>query len=346
MLAKRDFGSLSKRQKNALMRHFLFVVAAPDWIMKYACRQWPVDASEDRPKLILKSQTVLLTYQGDWGLLDLGPDLPLNPTTSQLTAYVRALPEAKALWTAFSLYGRDLAVDLHAPAYACCLEICMKTFEQEKVLRLHADVYMRNEVQEIRTENQLRLRFKHADPHLKDILWGKKTARSNWAGAYYCLAPKLGSLYQCGSVERFKDFPVDPSWVFNKVEAEKMAYQEAKTELIRCGKGLVRRLADLECWHRNRQDLLVHDMVQSAQTASRESLQKIPRMARRDGVVGLGNEAHAATQEGPGPEWPILYREDGVRARIVHESKMEHFQGKMKHFRGKGPGEGSVPWLQ
>ena len=106
---------------------------------------------------------------------------------------------------------------------------------------------------------------------------GQEDREVELGGAYYCLAPKLGSFYQCGSVERFKDFPVDPSWVFNKVEAEKMAYQEAKTELIRCGKGLVRRLADLECWHRNRQDLLVHDMVQSAQTASRESLQeKIP----------------------------------------------------------------------
>ena len=242
--------------------------------MKFACCQWPCDASEDRPRLVLKSHTVLLTYQGDWGLLELGPDLPPNPTTGQLTAYVQGLPEAEALWTAFSSYAHDLAADLHAPSYACCLEICLKTFEQEKLLRLHAHVYMRNEVQEVRSEHQARLRFKHSDAHLKDTLWGKKTARSNWAGAYYCLAPKLGSLYQRGSVERFKDFPVDPSWVFNLVEAEKMAYWEAKTELIRCGKGLVRRLADLECWHQNRQNLLVHDMVKSAQAASREQLQK------------------------------------------------------------------------
>ena len=256
MLAKRDFGSLSKQQTNALMRHFLFVAAAPDWIMKFACRQWPVDAGEDRPRLILKSHTVLLTYQGDWGLLELGPDLPPNPTTGQLTAYVQALPEAEALWTAFSSYACDLAADLHAPAYACCLEICVKTFEQEKLLRLHAHVFMRSQVRRIRSGNRVRLRFKDSDPHLMDTLWVKKSSRSNWAGAYYCLAPKLGLLYQCGSVERFRDFRIDPSWVLRMFKAEKLPWlQEAKTELIRCGKGLVRQLTDLECWHRNRQDL-------------------------------------------------------------------------------------------
>ena len=197
--AKRDFGSLSKRQKNALVRHFLLVADAPFWVVDFSCRQWPVDASEQRPRLILKSHTILLTYQGDWGLLELGPDLPPNPTTSQLTAYVQALPQAKALWTAFSSHACDLAGDLRAPAYACCLEISLRSFEKEKLLRLHGHLYMRNEVQEIRSENQVRLRFKHCDPHSKDTLWGKKTARSNWAGAYYCLAPKLGSLYQFGS---------------------------------------------------------------------------------------------------------------------------------------------------
>ena len=64
--------------------------------------------------------------------------------------------------------------------------------------------------------------------------------------------------------------------MFNLLEAEKMAHWEAKTELIRCGKGLVRRWADLECLSPNREELLVHDMFKRAQETSRQQLQKFP----------------------------------------------------------------------
>ena len=61
------------------------------------------------------------------------------------------------------------------------------------------------------------------------------------------------------------------------VESGKIAYEDAKGQLVRCGKGLVRRLADLECWHRSKQELLVNEMVSAAQAASRAHLQPFPR---------------------------------------------------------------------
>ena len=88
---------------------------------------------------------------------------------------------------------------------------------------------------------------------------------------------KLGSVFRHGSIECFRDFPIGPSWIFNMVESGKIAYAEARAELVRCGKGLVRRLADLDCWHQARQEMLVHDMVSAAQKASRGQLQKFPR---------------------------------------------------------------------
>ena len=61
------------------------------------------------------------------------------------------------------------------------------------------------------------------------------------------------------------------------VEGAKILYQEARRELIKCGKGLVRRLADLECWHKSKQEMLVEEMVSKAQAASRAHLQEFPR---------------------------------------------------------------------
>ena len=67
-----------------------------------------------------------------------GPNLPLNPTTDQLTEHVREMQEAQALWKAFTVFAGELVADLHAPSWACCLEICLRTFEDEKQLRSHA----------------------------------------------------------------------------------------------------------------------------------------------------------------------------------------------------------------
>ena len=78
-------------------------------------------------------------------------------------------------------------------------------------------------------------------------------------------------------MQRFRDFPIDPSWLPNMVESGKIAYEEAKLELVRCGKGFVRRLADLECWHQSRQLMLVREMVLAAQASSRAYLQQFPR---------------------------------------------------------------------
>ena len=77
---------------------------------------------------------------------------------------------------------------------------------------------------------------------------------------------------------RFSVFEIFQSTLldFNMIESGKIAYLDARAELIRCGKGLVRRIADLDCWHKNKQEMLRRDMVAAAQKASRAQLQAFP----------------------------------------------------------------------
>ena len=96
---------------------------------------------------------------------------------------------------------------------------------------------------------------------------GQKVGKANWVRPHYCLAPKLDSVFSHGSIQRFRDFPVDPFCVFNMVAAGKIAYEEAKAESVWCGKGFVRRLSDLECWHKNRQEMLIREMGDAVQAA-------------------------------------------------------------------------------
>ena len=61
------------------------------------------------------------------------------------------------------------------------------------------------------------------------------------------------------------------------IEGNKNSYQNARSELISCGKACSRRLADLDCWHRNRTAMLVNARVEAVQKALRSLLQPFQR---------------------------------------------------------------------
>ena len=192
-LGRKDYQSLSQRQKNILLRHFLHRSSAPAWVFDFAVRAWPCDICEKSEEPILRAQTCFLTYQGDWGVVETPSTLPEDVLCQELTMAVREMPEAQGLWAEFLAFAETLAKDLQATSWACCQEICLQTWEEQRQLRLHFHLFMKSDVKQMRCKSRQRLRFQGADPFLKDTMWGKKVFKSNWAGAYYCLAPKKGS---------------------------------------------------------------------------------------------------------------------------------------------------------
>ena len=262
--------------------------------------------------MILKTHTCLLTYQGDWGVLDVDHNVVQGLRSDQLTVYVRESEQAQSVWQTFLTFAENLAADLHAPSWASCLEICLKTFEEQQQVRVHLHLFLKSEVQQLRCTCARKLQFKYSDPHVKDTLWGKKVARANWAGAYYCLAPKRGSVFRHGTIRSFIDFPIDPSWIFNMIEGEKIDYHAARGELIQCGKGLVRRLADLDAWHKAKQERLVEEMVSKAQASSRAQLQKFPRWPLVDAWLVAATKP-LQPRKMLGLAGPATYRQNSIR---------------------------------
>ena len=55
-----------------------------------------------------------------------------------------------------------------------------------------------------------------------------------------------------------------------------MDYQNARSELIHCGEGLVHRLADLDCCGQAKSERLVNELVSKVQASSRAQLQHFP----------------------------------------------------------------------
>ena len=70
--------------------------------------------------------------------------------------------------------------------------------------------------------------------------------------------------------------------VFNLVECQKISYEDARKELIKGGKGLCRRLKDLECWHDQSERLSLESHVLAVQTRIRANLQDVPRVPEID----------------------------------------------------------------
>ena len=70
-----SFQVLSPSAKAELVRGFLDATAAPDWLREWAVERWHLHRCGKSPQL--HSKTVLLTYQGDFGLVPVENYLPL-----------------------------------------------------------------------------------------------------------------------------------------------------------------------------------------------------------------------------------------------------------------------------
>ena len=83
---------------------------------------------------------VLLTYNGPWGIIPHG-NLQHTCSEEELVQYVRRLPCALDLWDRFQNFVRGAADNVGASTYGMCFEICLETWKEKHVLRLHAHVF-------------------------------------------------------------------------------------------------------------------------------------------------------------------------------------------------------------
>ena len=80
-----------------------------------------------------------------------------------------------------------------------------------------------------------------------------------------------------GSHERFKQFPVNPDWVFSVVEKDKMTFEDALTEVVSCVRGCERRVRDLKCWYKHKQEFILAKKVEEDEILARSKLKQFPK---------------------------------------------------------------------
>ncbi len=243
----------------------------------------PRDAN-DGSDVWLRRHDCLLTWNGDWGLVPLSDISRITLTVDEACAVLRSSAKLAALRQEVqeALEAWDETHRFTATAWS--LEISPQTYEQacaaavsrtpqctallpetsrtpdprdpsvgadEPRLRLHLHMYFRwGKKTHIRSANIFA--FKGTVPVKSSIASPSGGRRSNPgnAGLYYVQAPKVGMIEWGGSVEPYADYLVNSDWIFNLVQQRKMAFSDARRELVKSAKCLPTKLSALEVWNK------------------------------------------------------------------------------------------------
>ena len=172
-----------------------------------------------------------------------------STTESSLCGALRAQEEVKDFWRACLRHVQAMLCTLGGHKYSACLEVCLGTWSESGVLRLHMHVCV-----EAAASGQLAL------PSVADLVflgvppqisgkgkWNTTRLRRSCAGSahYYCQAPKRGQLFMERTTQAFSEFPVNPEWVTSLLQAEKLDEDTAWGEYVKTCKNVDHHLGNL-----------------------------------------------------------------------------------------------------
>ena len=266
---------LPKWNKRMVLDHYLTSNNAPQWIREVHTLVWPeLDANQTATPEVKRFQgkSILFTYIGEWGLL---PDIKVALADSdemvrpwkRVVDELRATKKVQDLWAEFEQHCQKLSRFLSDITWVCCMELCMETFRKERRVRLHGHVFLRRATSKMEFHDTMDIiMFREGAPCVSERLGGaSRSVAASWQGAFYCQCPKIGGLFSSGNISPFTGYPVNGDWVFNLVQQDKIEYDDAKELIVRSGRGLARRLQDLNTWRTARTEITSRDYIVAAQ---------------------------------------------------------------------------------
>ena len=259
----------------------------------------------------IQSKSLLLTYQGDFGLF---PDecaavsartpaeaafrgsgslaTNLMHGNRHATAYlhevcakVRATPRYQTLQLQFEQFVTDLAESKFVTAFAWSLEVCSNTLFVDGLVRVHGHVYFHKTDAKIRFRDSAALAFQECRPHVsaRDT-FNRNRSSTTAAGLFYtCCEGKYGQLSFGSSQEPHKDFVVQPQWVLNLLGMGKLSASAARNHMVMQCRDLPRLLCSMDKYVEERRSLSLlrhQDEVQRQLNALKRPFVTIPEVSQ------------------------------------------------------------------
>jgi hypothetical protein len=270
----------SSKERDFLFDLFLKDTGAPPAVTAFLRAQYPSAPKDDAQ--LRNCRSVLLTWNGDWGLCGGIIGKSLSPAEDAVlaadlaAAILREEPSVQELWEEYLSWMTSLAADTGATGWACSLELCTKSLKQKLPCRIHAHAFMKRD-QILAVSSVKRLVFKGSTPYRSEEALGNRVrARGSWCGCYYLQVSKIGSLYVYGNKQPYVDYPVNPGWIFNLLQAGKVTGEIARQEALRTTQGLPRRLADLERWQAEHRQEEMRARVAATQAHLSKAMRPFP----------------------------------------------------------------------
>ena len=320
-----NFGKLTNHDKHLVFQHFLKETEAPQHIHEFVSKAWPATSPQVKSEgYFLYARSVLLTWNGDWGVFVIAGLAP-HAGWRVIVAALQKEVAIDRLWVAFKAHCEKLSDLLGAAHHAFSLELCMKSWEEEAVLRVHGHLYLSAGSDKMKLARGSLAAFKDSIPNKSHKVAAlNNRACSGFAGCYYLLAPKIGLIRNHSNCAAYRDFGVSPEWITNMVQAEKMEFSDARVEMTRCGKGYQRRMAELKAWEAGQKELRLQARVaqeQAYHAANNLAFHSFPRI---DAWLARNMQPHRRRKEILVIEGPSgLGKTEFLKALVGHEACLE-----------------------
>ena len=207
----------------------------------------------------IRTQSTLLTWNGDFGLA--ADPLPAAVDIDDLGAveeYVRALDWVQSLWEHFSAVFTEWSRVHSFAQWAMSLEICTRSLQRERTLRVHFHGWFLQYVLPAIPLSVAQFTYLHSIPHVSSFISVNSRAQNaKWAGCFYVVCPKLGSLFSHSTKEMFVDYTVAPGWVTQMLSAKKISLDVAQDLFVSCVGYVEPNLKALEVIRQHRQRKLI-----------------------------------------------------------------------------------------
>jgi hypothetical protein len=243
---RKVFATLSKAEKTQVAMGFVKVLKAPDYVQSAITSMF----SEADKNSKLYGKTLLLTYNGPWGLLTADGSEFLDTGCLTLDEVVDRLRQDSAtlkVWEEMKNFADDIMQSLQCSDVSCCLEVCTTTLEKETKARCHVHIWLRS-CKRICVKDDIVLVFQGQSPNTSAVMGGivRDTRAASFQGMLYTSRLKLGSVFVHATREPFTGYLVQPSWLMNLLQGQKISFDVCKESVLLSCQNVGRYLKDLE----------------------------------------------------------------------------------------------------
>ena len=245
--------------------------------------------------------SVLLTYIGPYGLLDWEQVDVSKKTSSASTSSCASLPPQTKEEIVFSMTVEEMVValqnnrtvlamaykletlatetcnKLRTPHWAFAVELCCKSFVEERLIRVHAHLWLTLKNQSVFMKD---LALGHPS-HLPFVNWkaiqylsgqGARSQGAHLCGNFYALVRKIGSILQRGTLHPWHDYPVKDTWITSFLASRKITALVAREAYLSSIFRAQYNIQQLEYVEMERKKMAVLDRIKQVDTLLRKEL--------------------------------------------------------------------------